>query len=87
MEDELVNLQGRHSELVRSYMTLQFEYSAVKQELETLRGKYENVGSIQGNYIVNIDERDAPRVNTSNPLLIGVSKFYYKLEEGREQKG
>ena len=87
MEDELTDIQGRHSELTQSYMTLQFEYSVVKQELETIRSKYENVCPIPRNHIVNIEECDAPRANISGPLLIGVSKLYYELEEGREQKG
>ncbi|KIN09119.1 hypothetical protein OIDMADRAFT_111681 [Oidiodendron maius Zn] len=87
MEDKLIDLQGRHSELARSYMTLEFEYSVVKQELETIRSKYENVCPFPRNHIVNIEEWDAPRANISGPLLIGVSKFYYELEEGREQKG
>ncbi|KIM96976.1 hypothetical protein OIDMADRAFT_96629, partial [Oidiodendron maius Zn] len=37
IEEQLTDLQERHSELIQMYKTLQLECSATRQEMETLR--------------------------------------------------
>lgn len=82
----MTDLQGWHSELIQSYKTLQNEYLAVKQEMETLRSKYENVDPGSRSYFAGIEEWDAPRPGPSDPLPFDFSALSYEPEEG-EQEG
>jgi predicted nuclease with TOPRIM domain len=45
MDEKLTELQGQHSDLTRSYESLQAEYAAVKQELDDLRQRHHEQGS------------------------------------------
>lgn len=45
MDEKLTELQGQHSDLTRSYESLQAEYAAVRQELDDLRLKHHEEGS------------------------------------------
>ena len=80
-EEKLTDLQGQHNKLMQSYERLLIEYSAMKQELETFRSKYENIFPTPRNYFGDIKESDALRADHSDPLLFDISRFCYELEE------
>ena len=80
-EEKLTDLQGRHNELTQSYERLQVEYSTMKQELETLRCKHENMCPVPSDYLTDINESDVTRADHSDPLLFDVSALCYEPEE------
>jgi AP-1-like transcription factor len=87
IEEKLTDLQGRHGELTQSYETLQLEYSIVKQEMEMLRRKYENLPPASSYSFPGINEWDATRAETFGPSAFDFSVFSYEPKEEREQEG
>jgi AP-1-like factor len=90
LEDRLAELQERHDDLIKSYKSLQLEYSTVKQDLETLqRGKstYESVSPATRSYCYGPREQEDYSIKISNPLHFGPSAFYYGQEEDRWPEG
>lgn len=83
IEEKLTDLQGRHGELTQSYETLQLEYSTVKQEMEMLRRKYENVSPASSYSIPGINEQDTTRAETFGPPPFDFSVFPYEPKEER----
>ncbi|KIM96595.1 hypothetical protein OIDMADRAFT_44672 [Oidiodendron maius Zn] len=80
-EEKLIGLQGRHNELTQSYERLQVEYSAMKQELETLRCKNESMYPVPSHSLADINESDAMRADHSDPFLFDVSALCYEPKE------
>lgn len=87
IEEKLTDLQGQHSNLARSYQTLQVEYAAVKAELDTLRMKHESASPESSYGVSGTGEWQECRVETSDPLLFDVSAFCYDHEEDAGQRG
>jgi AP-1-like transcription factor len=78
IEEKLTELQGEHSDLARSYETLQGEYAKVKQELEALRRKHDDGTTSPGSSMKGWDESEA---DPTDPLLFDVSAFCYEQAE------
>ena len=78
MEKELSDLQERHRELTESYKASQLEYSAVKEEMETLRCKCETLSRTPKIYFCGIRACDAPGAEPSDPPLLDVPGILYK---------
>jgi predicted RNase H-like nuclease (RuvC/YqgF family) len=86
MDETLTELQGQHSELTRSYESLQAEYAAVKQELDDLRRRHHEEGSMSRS--MSVVERglggewedgssgDGQEV-VADPLLFDVAAFCF----------
>lgn len=81
IEQRLIELQEKHSKLIRSHEALQLKYANVKQELEALRREYKVTSPGLG-----IREWEECQAELSYPLLFDVSAFCYEQED-REQKG
>ena len=79
IEEKLSVLQGQHSDLTRSYETLQTEYANVKQELDVLRRKQGDSTS-PGSSIREWDENQS-QADATDPLLFDVSAFCYEQPE------
>jgi AP-1-like transcription factor len=74
MEKKLIDLQERHRELTQSYEALYIEYSAVKQDTEALRSKYEHLPQA----LTGIKCWDSLPEEPSDPLLFDTSAFCYE---------
>lgn len=90
LEQRLEELEGRHSDLARSYETLQVEYSGVKQELDRLRKEKTNPehsasGSPSDFEQPNIKVWAESKVESLDPLLFDVSAFCFDHEESGQQ--
>jgi AP-1-like factor len=74
IEGQLADLQERHDELSQSYETLQLEYSAIKEEMETLRRKYESNSMSRNRFSVitgwNTQQAELREPFTFNPLAL-----------------
>jgi chaperonin cofactor prefoldin len=78
MEKKLIDLQERHSELTQSYEALYIEYSAVKQDTEALRSKYEHLPRALTAHFSGIKSWDSLPEDPSDPLLFDTSTFCYE---------
>jgi hypothetical protein len=65
--EQLADLQERHNELTQSYETLQLEHSAIKEEMETFRRKYESNYISRGCFPI-ITEWNTQPVEDREPL-------------------
>ena len=81
LEQRLGELEGRHSDLSRSYESLQIEYTSVKQELDKLRTDRE--GSTR-NYQPR--EWEESKGEILDPLLFDVSAFCFGQDDGQDRK-
>ena len=77
-EEKLKDLQERYNELMQSYERVQLECLAMKQEMEKLRGKSEDMYPFP---IYFADIKGWPRSDHSDPLLFDISTFCYEPEE------
>lgn len=91
LEQQLAELESRHSDTLRSYEALQHEYSSVKGELERLRSPSSSFstpstssssrrGGGEG-YVPAAWEES--KVEILDPLLFDVSAFCFDSEEGK----
>ncbi|RAL64088.1 hypothetical protein DID88_003276 [Monilinia fructigena] len=90
LEQRLEELESRHSDLVRSYETLQVEYSGAKQELDCLRNEKTNPersvsGSPSDFEQPNIKVWVESKVESLDPLLFDVSSLCFDQEESGHQ--
>jgi len=90
LEARLAELEGRHSDTLRSYETLQHEYSSVKQELDRLRKDRESSSSSSSsrdyNHSSHSREWDESKVEILDPLLFDVSAFCFDQDESHDGK-
>jgi len=85
LEQRLAELEGRHSDTLRSYEALQHEYSSVKQELDRLR-KDRGESSGSRDYHSQHRDWDESKVEILDPLLFDVSAFCFDQEESHDGK-
>ena len=84
LEERIAELQERHGDLIKSYKSLQLEYSIVKQDLETLqrdKGAYVSLSPATKSYCSGPKEQEDCSIKISNSLEFGSSAFYYGQEE------
>lgn len=91
LEQQLNELEGRHSDLSRSYESLQVEYSNVKQELDKLRNEgSRNDGAASSSLMTSREyhhrEWEDSKVEILDPLLFDVSAFCFDPEDVEERK-
>jgi chromosome segregation ATPase len=89
LEQQLGQLKGRHSDLSRSYESLQVEYASVKQELDKLRKeneRFEKSPSTVSGFPGEPAWKESKDGNL-DPLLFDVSEFCVDQEEGESHKG
>jgi AP-1-like factor len=88
LEARLAELEGRHSDTLRSYEALQHEYTSVKQELERLRkGRAESSSSTGSrDYSSHPRDWDESKVEILDPLLFDVSAFCFDQEDSHDAK-
>jgi len=90
LEARLAELEGRHSDTLRSYETLQHEYSSVKQELDRLRKDRESSSSSSSsrdyNHSSHPREWDESKAEILDPLLFDVSAFCFDQDESHDGK-
>jgi AP-1-like factor len=75
INEKLAELQGEHSDLTRSYETLQAEYAMVKQELEALRRTYESVSPEFSSHVASELGTWQCWGAPSDPFLFEISAF------------
>jgi len=85
LEQCLAELEGRHSNTLRSYEALQHEYTSVKQELDRLREDRGEASSSR-DYHSQHRDWDESRVEILDPLLFDVSAFCFDQEESHDGK-
>ena len=81
IEEQLTDLQERHSELIQMYKTLQLECSATRQEMETLRQKYESNSPTPGSFFPCGTELKTTQTQHSDHLLFDFSEMFYELKQ------
>lgn len=83
LEEGLARLEGQHGDLTQLFESLQFAYTRMKTELETLRrrnSRQERVPLASGSYDPSSNEWANGQMETSNPLLFNVSGLYNDQE-------
>lgn len=87
LEQRLGEPEGRHSELSRSYDTLQVEYANVKQELETLRKESSHAGGLSHNLRSYPSKGwEESKGEILDPLLFDVSAFCFDQDDDQGGK-
>lgn len=88
LEARLAELEGRHSNTLRSYEALQQEYSSVKSELDRLRKNREGSSSSsrdgEREYVAG--GWDENKGEILDPLLFDVSAFCFDQDDGPDGK-
>jgi AP-1-like factor len=83
--EQLADLQERHNELTQSYDTLQLEYSAIKEEMETFRRKYES-SSISRSYLPVITGWNTQQAELGEQLPFDSSVLLHGPKPGGSQE-
>jgi predicted nuclease with TOPRIM domain len=83
-EEKLTELQKQYHALTQSYETLQLEYSAVKEELESLRSQNESGSDTRRNLPSGLREWDESVVESADPLMFDTSVLCYNVEWDRK---
>jgi predicted nuclease with TOPRIM domain len=89
LEQRLAELEGRHTDLSRSYESLQIEYTNVKQELEKLRkdgSRVDAASSSSTSRHYHSRGWEDSKGEILDPLLFDVSAFCFDQDEGHERK-
>lgn len=88
LEQRLGELEGRHTDLSRSYESLQLEYGKVKQELEKLRsdGAAHSHSHSQSSKSYPKDWDDSRSGEILDPLLFDVSAFCFDQDESHDRR-
>lgn len=92
LEARLAELEGRHTDTLRSYEALQHECSSIKQELERLRkergmssSSYSSEGSSRKAEYAQ-GEWEESKVEMLDPLLFDVSAYCFEQDYGQGGK-
>jgi chromosome segregation ATPase len=87
LEQRLGELEGRHTDLSRSYEILEVEYSNAKQELEGLRkdnARLEGSSSLSRNY--QSKEWVESKGEIFDPLFFDVLAFCFDQDDSEDRK-
>jgi chromosome segregation ATPase len=87
LEQRLGELEGRHTDLSRSYEILELEYSNAKQELEGLRkdnATLEGSSSLSRNY--QSKEWEESKGEILDPLFFDVLAFCFDQDDSEDRK-
>lgn len=83
LEQQIVELEGRHNDLSRSYESLQVEYTNVKEELDRLRKDNAKLKGSSRTYHGKDHEESTSEI--LDPLLFDASAFFFDPNEGQER--
>lgn len=88
LEQKLGELEGRHTDLTRSYESLQVEYSSIKAELDRLRKDSSKTDDTsRQSFMPSSDTTwDHSKDGGLDPLLFDVSAFCYDHEDDDDDR-